>query len=214
MRQVTVNVYKFEELSDEIKRIVSDKLYHDILEDRYANLENYLLEYLKENYKLENIDIDYDFGYDLETDEVCIYTKNKQNLINYSIIANKDVNKANIFEKYIIDNYGKDNNDFIKSTNYLKIINYLNLNNKLYIEHDSAVNYSYKICKVKGTFEYNYCELIDELCEKLTMYVYRPLCLELVNYVNSLVNVSEEDILNVIEVNNLEFYENGNIYQK
>ena len=104
MRKITkvINIFNFEELKTEIKSKIIDDFREIIINDNFEVLEenyNYMLE---DTYKLYGCKIEYDFSYS-QGDGVCFYN-NRCNLLSYTVLKNKDIKNANVFEKYLLEN--------------------------------------------------------------------------------------------------------------
>lgn len=209
MRKITkvINIFNFEELKPEIKsKIIGD--YREILvNDNFEVLEgnfNYMLE---GTYKLYDCKIEYDFSYS-QGDGVCFY-KNKCDLLSYTVLKNKDVKNANVFEKYLMENNLVNDN----------LLNYLNEDYNLGIfKNDSGYTHA-RTCSIDYEF-YNGDDeqettnkYIGMIADKLYS-VYLSICKEMEKIGYSCYDVSDDEVKEFISCNEYEFLENGKIYQE
>lgn len=201
-----INIYSFEELKEETQnKLIND--FKDILSndnfDMLSEDYNYIL---KEKYKLYNFEINYSLSY-CQGDGVCFYN-NRYNLLSYEVLKNKDVENANIFEKYIIEN------DLIND----KLLQYLENGYNLGIFKRYS-NYSYaSTCFIDYEYYYNddEQETINKYIDSLVDILYKlyiNICEELEKIGYSNYDVSDQEVKEYIEDNEFEFLENGEIYE-
>ena len=206
MRKIEMNIYKFKELKEEVQKKLLDDFRNDLIDANFNYLEEELNHVLTNDYNLNDFNISYSLSYS-QGDGVCFYNKNI-NILNYYILKNNDYQKANAFEKYVLDNY-KNSEDFYK------LLEFLNFSNRIYIEREYT-NYShYNTCKIDYDC-YSTDEIIDfvyELSRELKKNVYIPICEKLEEIGYKCYDVSDDKVLEYITYNEYEFYEDGNIYR-
>ena len=205
MREITMKVYNFDELSEGVKtKVIED--YRELLGAlRNQDLtKEYLLSILEDDYNLKDFEVDYSLSYS-QGDGVCFYGNN---VLSYTILKNGDYNNANAFEKYIMDNYN--------GNEFEAILNYLNEGNSIYIEK-TFFQYSHlNTCSINYDWEVDSQNvdnwIIEDLCNELKIYVYNPICLKLERLGYDFMEVSDEEVIEFIEDNKYEFFENGENY--
>lgn len=207
-----INVYNFNELSEESKQKVKEEIAEILVQNKFDFLQEDLKEFLEFNYKLNDFIINYSFTYS-QGDGCCFYNKEKSSLLSYTIIKNRDIQNANAFEKYIIENE--------RNINYDLLLDYLNSGYKLYIEKS---DYRYSHCNTCDiNYEYYYDDnynyeaemenFIEDLCNLLKNEVYDSICDEMEKLGYSYYEVSEEELEYFIDSMEYEFLEDGEIYR-
>lgn len=208
MRKIVkeINIYKFDELKEETQNKLIKDFKEILINDNFDMLSENFNYILKEDYNLYNFEINYSLSY-CQGDGVCFYN-NKYNLLSYEVLKNKDIENANIFEKYIIEN------DLIND----KLLYYLCEGYNLGIFKRNS-NYSYaSTCFIDYEYYYNDDEegttsdYIDLIAEKLYI-LYLSTCEELEKIGYSNYDVSNQEVKEYIEDNEFEFLENGEIYE-
>lgn len=212
MRKITVehNIYKYNELEENIKNEVEEKIKDILIDDNFEFLLDILREYLQLEHNLTDSEIEYSLCY-CQGDGCCFYGCD---LLEYSHL--KSGENLNTFEKYVIEKYSKEDIELI-----IQYLSECNLKLK-----KSGSNYSHKYtCNID--YEYYtgfYIEnktndlvkkvnkLIDKLAEDLEKNVYYKICDEMEELGYNCYNISNEDIEDYILNYNLEFYENGKFY--
>ena len=206
MREITMKVYNFDELSEGVKtKVIED--YRELL----AALRNqdlikeYLQSILEDDYNLKDFEVDYSLSYS-QGDGVCFYGNN---VLSYTILKNGDYNNANAFEKYVLDNY--------KGEEFEVILSYLNEDNSIDIEKVFFQYSHLNTCEIRyELFDCVYNDSVDKiiqnLCDNLKIYVYNPICKELERLGYSFIEIDDEEVIEFIEDNKYEFFENGENY--
>ena len=207
MREITMKVYNLNELNEEVKvKVIED--YRELLGAlRNQDLtKEYLLSILEDDYNLKDFELDYSLSYS-QGDGVCFYNGGI-NALSYTILKNGDYNNANAFEKYIMDNYSGEE--------FEAILGYLNEGNSILIDK-VYYNYSHlNTCEIR--YEFNYDDnvimekILQNLCDNLKTYVYNPICKKLEKLGYDFMEVSDEEVIEFIEDNKYEFFENGENY--
>lgn len=206
MREITMKVYNLNELNKGVKAKVIDSYRQVLSELRSQDLKEYLLSILENDYNSKDFELDYSLSYS-QGDGVCFYNGGI-NALSYTILKNSDYNNANAFEKYIMDNYSGEE--------FEAILNYLNEGNSIYIEK-TFFQYSHlNTCSINYDWEVDSQNvdnwIIEDLCNELKTYVYNPICEKLEKLGYDFMEVSDEEVIEFIEDNEYEFFENGEIY--
>lgn len=208
MRKIVkeINIFNFDELKPEVQNKLINDFRETLVNDNFELLyENYIY-ILKENYNLCDYEIEYSLSYS-QGDGFCFYS-NRYNLLSYTILNNKDVKNANVFEKYLIENNLV--NDIL--------LNYLNDGYNLGIFKGDRRYTHARTCYIDYEFNDDKQETIinDYIVEiKNKLYdVYINVCREMERIGYSCYDVPDEDVKEDINANGYEFLENGEIYQE
>ena len=205
-----IKIYKLEELKKEVKAKVIERFGEHLVERNFEIFQEEAGEILSSEYKMKDYQIEYSLSYS-QGDGLCFYNENKS-LLSYNIIKNKDIENANVFEKYCIEQ--------LNNEQYLLLLEYLNCDYNFKIKKGWS-NYSHAYtCLIDYEFywsdnaeeEKRINDFIDELNEILFEKVYVKTCkkLEIIGY--NCYNVSDEEVTDFIEDMDYEFLEDGSIY--
>lgn len=212
MRKITVeyNIYKYSELEENIKNKVKEKIESMIVENNFYSLKEDLEYILNDVYNLTDFELNYSFTF-CQGDGCCFY-----NIVLLSYENLKNNKDLNAFEKYITENYTPEEIEMI-----IKYLQEDNLYLKKYNHHydhkyTCSIDFGYYTAFYEEEKNSKEIDEINELIEKVTKdlekNVYYKICDHLEAEGYKRYNVSENEIIEFIELNNYEFYENGGIY--
>lgn len=198
----TFNVYSLKELKD-VNKEKYEKECEDIrdiiINDNFYYFDSDLDINFKDDYKLEGLKFGYSLSFS-QGDGFCFYYKNNENILSYTRLKNNKQDELNVFEKYIIENYKE---------NLKTILKFLNYGYSITIKK-SCSNYEHsRTCEI----DYDYSDelttqelvIIDNLVKDLYENVYLDICSKYEDMGYKCYEVSEEDIFEYAEINDLEF---------
>lgn len=204
-----INIYNFEELKEEIQNKLINDFRENLINDNFEMLSENYHYILKENYKLYDFKIEYSLSYS-QDDGVCFYN-DRYNLLSYTVLKNNDIEQANVFERYIIENNLV--NDIL--------LNYLNdgynlgifKNNKRYTHaHTCIIDYE---CYYNNEIGLDEQDLINDYILELKhkLYdVYLNICKDMEKIGYSCYEVTDEEVKEYIDNNDYEFLEDGIVF--
>ena len=206
-----INLFAFEELGETVQKRLIEEEKERIIDARFNFAEEDAKELLKSNYNIdaEKLDISYSISY-CQGNGFCFYN---YNIFSYSRMRKNE--NLNAFEKWALENLNKEEK--------ASLFDYLNCNYNLTIKKTSY-NYEHAwTCDIDYESFYssddnNYIEKMDafiyDLCKRLFENVYIKICSELENYLYSFYDVSDEEAIESIKVNEYEFLEDGSVYNE
>lgn len=209
MRKIVkeINIFNFEELKPEVQEKIINDFKEILINDNFEVLEENYNYMLKENYNLCDYEIEYSLSY-CQGDGFCFYS-DRYNLLSYTVLKNKDIKNANVFEKYLIEN------NLINDI----LLNYLNDGYNLGI-FKSDRHYSHaRTCYIDYEYYNNDDEeetinkYIDMIADRLYT-VYLSICNDMEKIGYSCYDVLDEEAKDYIIDNDYEFLENGEVYQE
>lgn len=202
-----IKIYKFKELSEDVKENVKENFDSLIQNIKFDWLKEDLLEYLKSKHNIKGCKLEYSFSY-CQGDGCCFYDIK---LLNYERLKHKK--DMNSFECFIVEKYSSEEIELI--------LEYLNDDCNLQLIKQSS-HYSHK-CTCSIDYEWYYNDdkefekkinnLIDKLAQDLETNVFYVICDEMEEIGYNCYNVDEDEILDYIESNNIEFLEDGLIFR-
>jgi hypothetical protein len=221
MKQVTkvYNIYTFEELSNEAKSKVKDKLTSFIVDDRFEWLKSDLEESLKASYDIDGYvfySLSYSQGDGLHFNSDDLMTKPFYELIL----------------KVVEDGEGS---DIHKATvkDIIKVFYDHKSNIQVYSKHSQGNRYQYAskydinievldedafidLAEIKAVKEWvkdgNPFKIAVEVLERVVTRAYLKICKEYEEIGYEVYKVSDEDVKDLIECNGYEFNEDGSIF--
>lgn len=217
MKKITkeYNIYTYEELKGNAVDKATSNVYEIVYENNCDVLEDTLLEYISNTYKI-NLDSK-DLNYSLtnsQGDGVCFLLDNVitwAHLHDYLFKDNFPYNDLNIFEKVIIKQLSKEDMDLVYeyvNSGYVISINKRNMS----YSHPYTCYLDYEIYQNDNKeLEDKVNSCISKLCGGLLKDKYNEVCKDLEEVGYTLLAVNQDDILDYIEINKIEFFENGDI---
>lgn len=194
---ITYEVYKYEELEERIKDKIRNDIGEDIVSNNFENLEWELNLILEEKYNIIGAKLHYSLTYS-QGDGLSF---DCSDLLESKYIKDKLYLRLNHYEKVMLTKMLKNNE--------LKIFTKRS-GNHLY---EYALPTDVRIIDDFDRWTKNKEELSNKV-QKILGELYMEICntLEKIGY--QCYEVSEQEIIDYIEVNELEFHPNGNIFLK
>ena len=192
------NVCKFEELSDDVKENVIDRLREKIVEDNFSFLKEDLNCIIKENYDIKECEI----KYSLTCSQGDGLSFSCDDLLKSSYIMNRVKDSLDKTQKAMLTKLL--NNDIIKF--------YSTGNQGHYCyssEYDIDVEYN--------DYYWNITDYQDKLIEDvkdIISEIYLEICEDLEKIGYSYYDVDDDDVIDYINSYDYEFYESGEIYKE
>lgn len=189
-------VYKFNEIKDEkTKKEKLDKFRNIIIDNNFDTLEDSLLDILQEKYDIKNARIFYILSYcqgdglRFEHDDI-LSSEYFMNLVKKQLTKSEKIQFTNLLKKYYL---------------YFKSVHGGNCHYEYCTEYDI----------ISDCNSYNLTEKQEQLIEKIEKIIadeYVDICGELERIGYDCYNVSDNDILDFLEINDISFANINGVY--
>jgi hypothetical protein len=221
MKQVTkvYNVYTFEELSNEAKSKVKDKLTSFIVDDRFEWLKSDLEESLKASYDIDGYvfySLSYSQGDGLHFNSDDLMTKPFYELMLKVVQDGEgsDIHKATVKDIIKVFYNHKSNIQVYSKHSHSNRYEYASKYdiNVEVLDEDAFID----LAEIKAVKDWlkdgNPFKIAVEVLERVVSRAYLKICKEYEDIAYEVYNVSDEDVKDLIESNGYEFNEDGSIF--
>ncbi len=216
MRTITkeYNVYNYNELKGDAIERATEVVYEILNDDRCNELQENLLEYISNEYKINLSDNALYYSLcNVQGDGVCFTLDdiiNWNDLYNY-MYKEGSYENLNAFEKVIVKQLSQKDLELVYE--YVNAGYTINIKKRdLLYCHSGTCYLDYNTyCNDDEEYANEVNDCISKLCNGLLKDKYNEICNDLEKVGYSLLDISKDDILDYIENSEIEFYEDGNI---
>ena len=208
-------VYTYDELKGDAVDKATSSIYEILYENNAELLEGTLLDYMNDTYKinLDSKDLTYSLtnnqgdGVSFLLDNVITWA----HLHDYLFKDSFPYNELNIFEKVVVKQLSKEDIDLVYEYVNSGYVISINRRNSRYA-HPYTCYLDYEIYQNDNKeLEDKVNSCISKLCGGLLKDKYNEVCKDLEEVGYTLLDVNQDDILDYIEINKIDFFENGDV---